>query len=83
MNCCDLLAKARRSSSNLTFREGLLLAECLGFVLARTRGSHFIFKHAGYRRIVNLQASSGRAKPYQIRPLLFIADELEGEEEGE
>ena len=43
-NCTKILQKARRSAANLRFAEALALAECLGFELARIRGSHRIYK---------------------------------------
>jgi len=43
-NCAKLLQKARRSAANLRFAEALALAACLGFDLARIRGSHRIYK---------------------------------------
>jgi len=60
----------------LKFRELCELAECFGFLLTRQKGSHHIFKHQGYRKLLNLQDSKGMAKAYQVRQLLLALEEF-------
>lgn len=79
--CADLLARARGNPASLRFSEACTLAECLGWVLARQRGSHRIFKRPGTMRLVNLQDVRGMAKPYQVRQLLETVDDPDGEVE--
>lgn len=76
MGKCDkLLDKARNSQANVTFKELCRLAECFGFALARTRGSHCIYKAPGVQETVNLQPTSdGKAKAYQVRQVLKHID---------
>lgn len=69
--CDNLLEKARNSQTNVTFKELCSLAECFGFALARTRGSHHIYKAPGVHETVNLQPMpDGKAKAYQVRQVL-------------
>lgn len=69
--CSKLLEKARNSAANLTFKELRGLAECYGFQLARTKGSHHIYKAPDGQETVNLQESrDGKAKVYQVRQVL-------------
>ena len=78
-NCAKVLQKARRSAANLRFGEALALAECLGFELARIRGSHRIYKRAGVRGLVNLQPDSrdgSKAEKRQVDQLLTLYDDL-------
>lgn len=76
MGKCDkLLDKARHSPTNVTFLELCRLAECHGFVLARSRGSHFTYKAPGVREVVSLQRGpGGKAKVYQIQAVLKHID---------
>jgi hypothetical protein len=68
-----LLSKARRGAS-LSFCELVLLAQWFGFVLARVRGSHHIFRHEGVEEFLNLQDVKGNAKDYQVQQLLALIE---------
>ncbi len=73
--CDKLLDKARNSQASVTFKELCRLAECFGFALARTRGSHRIYRAPGVQETVNLQPmSNGKAKAYQVRQVLKHID---------
>lgn len=75
--------EARRSAANLRFGEALVLAECLGFEDARTKGSH-LFKRAGLEQAVDLQTDrkdSSKAKKRQVEQLLKIFDDPNALEE--
>jgi len=74
MNPQKLLKKALASSANLRFEEACALARAFGFHLSRVRGSHHIFAHPNVRELVNLQEVNGKAKPYQVKQLLALAE---------
>jgi hypothetical protein len=69
-----LLQKALSSPANLRFDEAWGLARAFGFHLSRVNGSHHIFARAGVRELVNLQEIGGKAKPYQVKQLLVLAE---------
>ena len=70
-----LLARlAQGQFANVRFADAQRLAEALGFELDRVRGSHHIFRHPGTGQRLNLQASGGQAKPYQLRQLLDLVE---------
>jgi predicted RNA binding protein YcfA (HicA-like mRNA interferase family) len=75
MNRRKLLARALAGSKNLRFSEVVALAEAFGFRLSRVTGSHHIFAHPQVQELVNLQQVGGKAKPYQIRQLLALAEQ--------
>jgi predicted RNA binding protein YcfA (HicA-like mRNA interferase family) len=76
-NCDKLLEKARRAPTNLRFTEVCQLAECYGFAFERQRGSHVQYLRPGYPKRLTLQPDKhGKAKPYQVRQVLDIIDEL-------
>ena len=54
------------ADSNFDFSDLCWLLSRIGF-RERIRGSHHIFIIEGYPEIINLQASGGRAKLYQVR----------------
>ncbi|MDQ6784548.1 MAG: type II toxin-antitoxin system HicA family toxin [Actinomycetota bacterium] len=60
--------------ANVRFADARRLAEALGFELDRVRGSHHIFCHPATGQRLNLQASGGKAKPYQLRQLLDLVE---------
>ncbi len=61
---------------NVAFSDMVDLVEGFGFRLARTSGSHHIFRHAGTGAKLNLQPYRGEAKPYQIRQFLKLVEQL-------
>lgn len=63
-----------RSLKNVAFRDMMRLVEGFGFRLARVRGSHHIFVHAGIPEQLNMQDVHGEAKPYQIRQFLDLVE---------
>jgi predicted RNA binding protein YcfA (HicA-like mRNA interferase family) len=69
-----LLRKALSSPAGLRFSEASALATAFGFRLSGINGSHHIFVHEGVRELVNLQNVHGKAKPYQVRQLLDLAE---------
>lgn len=76
--CEKLLEKARRSPTNVTFKELRLLVECFGFRLSRSRGSHFIYKLPSQQEVVNLQeGKDGKAKLYQVSQVLKLIESIE------
>ncbi len=71
-----LYAKIRRNPTNVRFAQIVRLAVESGFVEARVRGSHHIFRHPEYQGVLlNLQDHKGQAKPYQVRQLLALVEE--------
>jgi len=80
----DLLRRAFDNPGGLRFSEACKLAIQLGWVRARTVGSHVIFQHPGgmllrekFPRPLNLQRGrNGMAKEYQVRQMLDMAAEM-------
>ena len=66
----SLLRKAIAAPSSLSFSDLCSLAEAYGFELARTSGSHRIYKRRGVMKVMNFQSDGGKAKPYQVKQLL-------------
>ena len=76
--CEKLKAKARNEPKSLSFRDLCYLADCHGFELARTKGSHRIYKCPAYPGIMNFQPDrNGGAKSFQVQQLLDAIDEIE------
>jgi hypothetical protein len=74
VNSRKLLRKALSSSANLRFEEACTLARAFGFHLSRISGRHHIFARDGVRELLNLQDVRGKAKPYQVKQLLDLAE---------
>src|SRR5205085_12220618 len=82
--CDKLLRQAQQSPSSLRFEGLCYLAQCYGFVPARQEGSHRVFKHPTFKRIMDFQPDkSGKAKPYQVRQLLDAIEEGASRDSGE
>jgi len=74
LNPRKLLRKALVAPASLGFEEACALARAFGFHLSRVNGSHHIFAHRDVRELVNLQEVRGKAKPYQVKQLLQLAE---------
>jgi hypothetical protein len=70
-----LYLRVASAPANARFEDVVRLAEAVGFVRTRIRGSHHIFRH-GVRPTLrlNLQAERGKAKEYQVRALLSLIE---------
>jgi hypothetical protein len=75
-DCHKLLEGARNTPAGLRFSQLCELAECFGWVRARQRGAHVIYKRPGAMQLMNFQDDNGKAKAYQVRQLLTAIDEL-------
>lgn len=69
-----LLLKLLSGSKNVRFSEAVAIAEAFGFRLDRVNGSHHIFVHPEIPELLNLQDLKGKAKPYQVKQLLQLAE---------
>ena len=61
-----------RSDNNIKYSDLIVLAEYLGFIFQRQRGSHEIYYHPAINEFLNLQAEGNKAKGYQVRQLRGI-----------
>jgi predicted RNA binding protein YcfA (HicA-like mRNA interferase family) len=69
-----------QADSSIRFEELCSLLVRLGFH-SRTRGSHRIFWRDGIEELINLQASDGNAKPYQVKQIRRVILKYNLEEE--
>ena len=69
-----LLGQAARAPHQLRFRDAIWLAEAHGFDHVRTRGSHTMFKSAGFPRLLIFQNVNGLVPAYQVHQLLAAID---------
>lgn len=79
--CIKLLDAARAKPEGVGFSDLCALAECYGWVFARQRGSHWMYKRENPRLMNFQEAANGRAKGYQVRHLLDAIDMLADEED--
>lgn len=76
-NCKKLYQKILNNSSGVRFSDLCKLAECYGYELARTKGSHMIYKRPGTIGILTLQPDKdGKAKEYQVDQVLEAIEEI-------
>ena len=78
--CAELYEHSKNNPTGLRFKDLCQLAECYGFVLTRSRGSHRVYKRAGQFALMDFQeAKNGMAKAYQVRQLLAAIQSQRGE----
>lgn len=70
-----LLEKAINSPQNFRFFEFQQLLESYGFKHCRTKGSHFFYKHSGFRKALPVTEKKGFAREYQVKQFLSILEE--------
>lgn len=71
------------ADANIPFSGMLQLMKRLGF-RERVKGSHHIFFRDGVAEILNLQAHSGKCKPYQVKQVrnVILNYRLTGDADG-
>jgi hypothetical protein len=75
--CEKIHDSAKGNPAGLRFAEARRLAECFGFTLARSEGSHFIYTHEKLTRPLPLQKDrNGMAKGYQVKQLLAAIEQV-------
>ena len=74
-----LVAKMRRSRTNVRFNDLCGLVEKIGYSLDRTKGSHRHYRRAGYPAVNLHEGKGGKAKPYQVAQVLDILDSMDTE----
>jgi len=74
MNKHKFLQKILLNNKNVNFKDFIILVESFGFVLARTKGSHHIFKNENINEIINIQNVKGEMKPYQVKQFISIIE---------
>ena len=74
MNKKKLLLRIINNPKNINFKNFILIIESFRFVLARKKGSHYIYKNNEINEIINIQNFNGDAKPYQIKQFLSIVE---------
>ena len=65
----------RQSWNNFSFGDIETLLRHMGFVHARTNGSHHIYTHTTIGKIVTIQPIKGKCKPYQLAQIKDIIKE--------
>ena len=72
-----LYMRVASAPTNARFEDVVRLAEAVGFVRKRIRGSHHIFFHEDKPdEILILVDEQGQAKVYQVRQLLDVIERL-------
>ena len=73
-----LYMRVASAPANARFEDVVHLAEAVGFVCHRIRGSHHIFLHQDDpTAVLTLVPEQGQTKPYQVRQLLDLIERLE------
>jgi hypothetical protein len=69
-----LLQRLLSGSKNIRFTDAVACAEAFGFRLSRISGRHPISVPADIPELANRQNVNGKAKPYQVKPLLRLME---------
>ncbi|MDR2733604.1 MAG: type II toxin-antitoxin system HicA family toxin [Spirochaetota bacterium] len=74
MNKQKLLQQILSNQKNVKYNDFVTILEAYGFYLARTEGSHTIFRNDSVKEIMNIQNVHGEAKPYQVRQFFALIE---------
>jgi len=74
LNKKKLFQSICNNTVNVSFNDLVIVAESFGFHLARSKGSHFLYKNKEIGKTINLQSDRGQAKPYQVEQLLAVVE---------
>jgi predicted RNA binding protein YcfA (HicA-like mRNA interferase family) len=82
--CLELLEFANNNPNGVRFSDLQKLCVCCGMWHDRTKGSHYVYKHANPSFTITIQElSDGKAKPYQVKQVLNFIELHNFEKEGE
>jgi hypothetical protein len=74
-----LVASIRNNPRDVRFDDACKVAELLGFVSGKSRGSHRAYSRPGERTGLNFQERGGKIPAYQARQLIEVIDRYEDE----
>jgi hypothetical protein len=74
-----LIAAIRNNPKDVRFDDACKVAEKLGFVCGKTKGSHRAYSRSGEREGLNFQNRNGKIPPYQAHQLIGMIDLYEDE----
>jgi hypothetical protein len=74
-----LIAAIRNNPRDVRFDDACKVAELLGFIAGKSRGSHRAYSRPGERIGLNFQDHQGKIKPYQARQLIEMINRYEDE----
>jgi len=77
-----MLEELKRNPKNVRFERLCKIAEAFGFRFRGGKGSHRVYVREGVKEILNFQDVSGKAKPYQVRQFIKIAEKYGLTEDG-
>ncbi len=77
MNKQKLFVRLISSRKNVNYNDFTRLLASFGFKLARSEGSHHIYKNEGIAEMINIQNVDGKAKPYQIKQFLALVEKYD------
>ena len=77
-----MLEELKRNPKNVRFERLCKIAEAFGFRFRGGKGSHRVYVREGVKEILNFQDVSGKAKPYQVRQFVKIAEKYGLTEDG-
>jgi predicted RNA binding protein YcfA (HicA-like mRNA interferase family) len=69
-----LLQTIYSNTNNVRFNDLITIVESFGFYLARSNGSHFLYKNKEIAKTINLQSDKGKAKSYQVEQFITIIE---------
>ena len=82
MEKSQMLEELKRNPKNVRFERLCKIAEAFGFRFRGGKGSHRVYVREGVKEILNFQDVSGKAKPYQVRQFVKIAEKYGLTEDG-
>ena len=83
--CRELLEFAKNNTKGVRFSDLQKICLCCGMWHDRTKGSHYVYKHANPSFTITIQElSDGKAKPYQVKKIIDLIElhGLEKEDEN-
>ena len=73
--CRGLIENAKNNPKGLRFSDLQKLCLCCGMLHDRTKGSHYVYKHANPSFTITIQElSDGKAKPYQVKQVIDLIE---------
>ena len=82
MKRTEIYQELRNNPKNVRYEKICRVVRLFGFIFARQKGSHRIYKKQGVKELLDFQNVQGKVKSYQVKQFLKVVEDYKLLEEG-
>ena len=82
MKRTEIYQELKNNPKNVRYEKICRVVRQFGFIFARQKGSHRIYKRQGVKELLDFQNVQGKVKSYQVKQFLKVVEDYKLLEEG-